>query len=287
MKKLIILMAIMSMFIIGVVSAQSLTLETTTWGQDGFVNITLGTPEDCGNTATPYCGNATEFVTLYATCSDTANNTQSLLYNITNSSTTDDSTNFNWGYANFTLGDDLVLEDSIICSVTRITTGLGDADAITLASTTVLVDRTIPTAPTTTQAAQSILKSGDVITYTVTGTDTTSCRIAFLTDGAAPRSTGSGTFAMVHSGNSCTYTIAVAAVPDGAYNVYGFATDGTNSPFSSKLNLEIDDIISNTQPIEAVLSVYIGRKVVENQKRNQFFLIALFVVVVYLATRKK
>ena len=166
------------------------------------------------------------------------------MYNITNSSTSDESTNFNWGYANFTLGDDLVLEDSRICSVTGTTTGEGDADAITLSSTTVLVDRAKPSAPTTSHTAGTEFDDVNtkIITYAVTGENTTSCRIAFLGDGISPRFSGTNTFAMVHTANTCKYTLTKATIPDGSYNVYARASDGTNKSVSSKLDLSVKTI---------------------------------------------
>ena len=281
MKKIIILLAIMSMFLMGLVYAASLTLVSTTWGQDGFVNVTLGT-----TACTNYCGNATEYVTLYATCSDTANSSISLVYNITNSSTTDDSTNFNWGYANFTFGDDLILEDSAVCSVTGITTGVGDADAVLLAATTVNIDRTTPSAPTTTQASQSVLKAGNVITYTVTGTDTTKCRIAFLTS-KSPRATGSNTFAMVHSGDTCKYIIPSITVGDGVYSMFGWAGDGTNSSFSSPLDIEIDNIASNTQQLDSGTQVAIGESIGEKVKADQIAIVAIVIIGLYAIFGRK
>lgn len=120
--------------------------------------------------------------------------------------------------------------------------GSGNMTAESTTVTLVTVDRAdIPVVPTTSHTAETEFDDiiTKTITYTVVGANTTGCRIAFLLDGASPRFTGTNTFAMTHSSNSCTYTVTKAAVPDGTYDVYTRASDGTNTSISTKINFKI------------------------------------------------
>src|SRR3990167_10350320 len=166
MKKLMLLIALISLFMIMGVNALvsgDITIQTTTWQENTLVNVTLTN------------GNNVTYVTLRGSASNTANSSTIVIYNITNST----ATNFNFASANFTLCNDIALEDSVSWSITPITTGSqGGADGVSGSATTVTIDRTSPSVPTTSHAAQT--EFDDVvtktITYTVNGVNTTSCR---------------------------------------------------------------------------------------------------------------
>ncbi len=170
-----------------------------------------------------------------------------------------------------------VLEDSNDYTVEMAVEG-GDGNGRVDCSGTatgVKIDRTTPSTPTTTQAVNSILKAGSVITYTVTGEDTTSCRISFQTS-KVEKSSGTNTFAMVHSGDTCAYTIPTITIGDGAYSLRGWATDGTNSSFSVPLDIEIDNIASNSQDISEGAQIAIAEGVTKDkQVKNIVILIAI------------
>jgi len=149
-----------------------------------------------------------------------------------------------FGYANFSLNNDIVLEDSNNYAVSFVTTGTTAAadGEVGTSATGVTVSRTTPTAATTTQSQNSVLANDAVLTYTVVGTTTTGCRIAFLSDGSPIRFTGTDTFAMTHSGDSCTYTASKANVRDSDYAIYVQASDGSDTAQSSKLTVKYDAV---------------------------------------------
>ena len=273
MKKLILLLALISLFMIGIAYATpQLTLNTVTWSAGTMVNISTKSANDDSLVNMSY-------ITLRFSASDTANSTSKNLINITNTT----ATNFDLGYANFTFGNSIILEDTAVGSITGVSTGLLGGGSVALSATTVNIDRTKPTAPTTTQASESEVKDDDILTYTVTGTDTTSCRIAFLQDGASPRSSGSNTYAMTHSGNTCTYTIS--GIPDLNYNVYGWASDGTNSTYSSKLNLIVNSISDDSLDTGS-FNVDAGQ-VFKGVSNNQITTIVIVVIIGLILFGKK
>ncbi len=278
MKKIIILMAMISMFLMSMVYADDITcaiIEPDTG--DAIQSTTIMNVSFTGGT-----GNAT--MTLYINMSSpsTANSSVgTLVVSLTNLTGAALMAN---GSINTTfLG---VLEDSNDYTVEMAVEGgdgLGRVDCSGTA-TTVNIDRTSPSAPTTTQASQSVLKAGNVITYTVTGTDTTKCRISFQTSKIS-KSSGTNTFAMVHSGDTCTYTIPSITIGDGVYSMSAWASDETNSTFSSIIDIEVDNIASNTQLIEDGLQVGIGEAIGEKVKDNQLVTIAIIVIIVLLIWR--
>lgn len=279
MKKIILLVCFFTLMAIGMAHAASLTLGTTTWGNNSLVNITLGTPASC----TVYCGNATKYVTVFAACSDTANSSVSKIVNITNGT----ATNFNAGYANFTFGKSIVLEDSAVCSITGITTGTGNGDGVLLAATTVLVDRNSPSKPTTTQAQGSKVETGDIINYTVTGSTTTACYIQFLASSGSPSFSGTSTYSMTHTGNSCAYTIP-ASLADLSYEVYARASDGTNKTNSDKLMLIVDSVDGGTGDSGVdTITTDLGKNAQKNNLKNVVIVLGIIFVLYVLLNNKK
>jgi len=244
-KRLLILLTVFSMFLIGIVYAQSTpSLDVTTWKLNTNISISL------------VDGEGVTDVAVFVASASTANGTTGIIFNISNATH-----NF-WGNnsANFSFSADLILEDANDYVVTFVTTETGGSQTGT-SSTGVTVDRTVPSAPTTTQAAGSVLEDAGVISYTVTGTDTTACTIAFLGNGITPRFTGTNTFAMTHSGDTCTYTIS-NVLSDLTYNVYVQALDGTNTSIAStRLDLQVDVIGSDISGGLDGLSIPIGQSV--------------------------
>lgn len=243
MKKLILLMALISIFLIGVVGAvtdapvMSVPATGGVVGEDGLINVSFASNLD---------GNDTAACAVFIMSASTANSSWSLLINITNSSNDDNDQEAMWGDLNATLGVEFVVEPSNNYQVypeCYNSTSQGDAGGSRVGSTVtgVIFDRgDVPPAPTTSHTAQTIFANGDTITYTVDGANTTGCKIAFLANGQPPRATGSNVFAMTHSGDSCTYSVAIGAPSDGIYNVYVQASDGTNTSFSSRLDFNIE-----------------------------------------------
>ena len=271
MNKLIFLMVLVSIVLMSVViaSPQLALITTGKWSENTIVNISTKSTNDDSQINTT-------FITIRFSASDTANSSTGVLINITNTT----ATNFDLGYANFTFGNNLIAEDTLVASVTGLTTGNTTAGetyvATTFSAVTINFDRTKPSTPTTTQAVQSVLKAADVITYTVTGTDTTKCVISFQTSKIS-KSSGTNTFAMVHSGDTCTYTIPQITIGDSVYSMSGWASDGTNASFSSIIDIEIDNIASNSQDISEGVQIAIGEEVVTNK---QIMNIVIIIVIV-------
>lgn len=167
---------------------------------------------------------------LNATSSSTANSTRATF--VTSASNETKATNMPLNIVNMTFPNSAILEDAsdytfygscqnstarITCNATR---------------TNVIVDRTTPSAPTSITTAKR--DDGDTITATVTGTDTTRCTLAFGLGGI--RNT------MVHSGNTCTYTVSKDNPSDGIYQFKVYATDQKDETASLTTTIEIDAI---------------------------------------------
>jgi len=274
MKKLILLIALISLFMIMGVNALvsgDITIQTTTWQENTLVNVTLTN------------GNNVTYVTLRGSASNTANSSTIVIYNITNST----ATNFNFASANFTLGNDIALEDSVSWSITPITTGSqGGADGVSGSATTVTIDRTSPSVATTSHKANTEFDDINTrtITYTVNGANTTSCRIAF----GKTRFTGSNTFAMTHSANSCTYTISKGAISDGTYKTYVQASDGTNTSVSTGIDFKIKTIEGVAgDDISAISVPLVEKGVIGQVNLGMVLLIVIVGTGAYLAFFKK
>lgn len=126
------------------------------------------------------------------------------------------------------------------------TTGLEDANDYTFnvtvrnvtrvigynTSTSIQIDNTVPT------AASSLTPTTDedgtvAFSSTVTGTETTSCTLLF------PYSNpGATSYAMTHSGNTCSHTLS--NIPEGSYQWIVRASDETNTTDSSTQITNID-----------------------------------------------
>lgn len=262
MKKTLFINAMMLLVLSCLVmAAPSPSLITTTW-TNAMVNISLTD------------GAGTQFVTVYASSSSTANSSTSKVFNITNST----ATNFNAGYANFTLSNAIVLEDSNDYTVSFLTTGNGGADAQTgTTATGVIVSRTTPDAPTTTASQNQVLGNSAAFSYTVTGTATTGCRIAFLPSGIGIRFSGTNTFAMTHSGNTCTYTATSANLPDSDYNVYVQASDGVDTAQSSALVIKFDAVKGGSSA-----GAYVVQQQAQQKKSNTTLLIIGAAILLYV-----
>lgn len=277
MKNLILLTALISLFMIGIVNAApQLTIDTATWSLNTLVNISTKSAND-GSLV-----NMT-FVTVRISSPTTANSSTVNFFNITNTT----ATNFNFGYANFTVGFDLILEDSADYSATAISTGVGDADAVTSSATTISLDRTVPSQPTTAHAANkefTEISGSNIITYTVEGNVTSSCRIAF----GKTIFTGSNTFAMTHSGNTCTYTIKKGTIPDGTYRTYAQASDGTNTSSTNGIDFKIKTLEGVTEDDISAISIPIVKQVIGQQiNLGMVVLVIIFGAFVYMAFVKK
>jgi len=276
MKKLILLMALISMFLIGIVNATpQLSLITTTWQENTMVNVSTKSANDDSLVNMTY-------ITLRFSASDTANSTSINLINITNTT----ATNFDFGYANFTFGNNIVLEDTAIGSVTGVSTGLLGGGSVALSATTVNIDRTKPTAPTTSHSANTEFDdvTTKTITYTVTGTATTSCRIAF----GKTTFSGTNTFAMTHSGDTCTYTVTKATIPDDTYKTFVQASDGTNTSISAGRDFKIKTLEGASSDDISALSVpIIQQKIMEQVNLGVVVLIIIFGAFAYMAFFRK
>ena len=250
MKKyflLLISMLVFSMFALDV-NAQSLISCTA----DIPSYVTIGTELNASFNATLVVNDGNDrrnftdiFVAFEVRSVSTANSSFSLIGNVSNT-TALNHTNMtipNVGILNLEPSNDY--EVRATCYALTSLTGPAGVN-VTVATTVTgvtfdLGDR--PSIPTTAHAKDkefTDVSGSNIITYTVNGANTTNCRIAFLQDGASPRFSGSNTFAMTHSGNSCTYTITKGSLPDSSYDVYVRASDFTNTTNSNKIQFKIN-----------------------------------------------
>lgn len=100
-------------------------------------------------------------------------------------------------------------------------------------NTGMTVDCTVPTAPTSLTPTSDTSGTNVAFSSTVTGSQTTSCTLFFV--GTNP---GSTSYAMTHSGNLCTYTLATA--PEQTYQYYVRASDESNTTNSATQTLNVD-----------------------------------------------
>lgn len=111
--------------------------------------------------------------------------------------------------------------------------GSGSDAANSSTSTSVIVDNTIPQAPTSlTSATQT--SSSFTLSSTVVGVNTTACTLSWVGSSPLSGSSPSGT----HSGDSCTFSLSSAA--EGSYIYQITASDGSNSTASSEQSIKID-----------------------------------------------
>ena len=216
--------ALMILSLVAIAMASpALTINTATWEASTVVNISTKTANDGSLVNMSY-------ITVRFSATDTANSSTSRVVNITNTT----ATNFDLGYANFTMNSAIVLEDTSVGSATAISTGVGASDAVTSSALTILVDRTTPTAPTgMTPAASTVTSRDQTFVGTVVGAETTGCTLIF--DGANPPRT---TSTMTHSGDTCT--LALTNIPSATYRYAIRASDGVDTADSAYTELTVD-----------------------------------------------
>lgn len=267
MKKTIMLFWLAGMLLIGIAYAgDSATLNTPSITGSGVdLNVTLSITSDAGNTVS--CA-------FFGSSPSTANSSTSLISNVTNSSSD------TGAYVNYTLASSDVLEDSNDYTISVTCYNTSDGFSVTGASS-VTVDRSTPSAPTADDSADSEFDAGDssTITYTVTGTDTTGCTIFFGSAGQSPRFYGSNTYAMAHSGNTCTYDVSELNPADGIYDVYVEASDGTDTATSSMINFYVNSFSDDMSGSEYISEV--SKAVVKNKQFKDIGTIVIIVVLLF------
>lgn len=100
--------------------------------------------------------------------------------------------------------------------------------------TSILVDNTVPTAPTSLSPAASSTDDDGTVTFssTVTGSRTTACTLYFT--GINP---GESSYSMTHSGSTCTSSSL--NLPEQTFEYYIQASDGTNTTNSANTRFEV------------------------------------------------
>lgn len=220
--KLSITMMIFLSLLAVAMASPALTLNTVTWNSGTIVNISTKSTNDASLVNMSY-------ITIRFSASNTANSSSVRVINITNST----ATNFDLGYANFTFQSPIEIEDTSVGSVTGISTGVGAADAVSLSATTVTIDRTTPTAPSTLSPSGTSTTRDNTFTSVVVDGTTTGCTLIFDTTNP-----GSSSYVMTHSGTSCS--VSLNGMPSSSYNYKIRATDGLNNADSSLVSLIVD-----------------------------------------------
>jgi len=213
----------LALALIGNAAPHTPALITTTWKIGEFINISTKTTND-GSLI-----NISHF-SLFFSASNTANSTSRLVLNITNTT----ATNFDLGYANITLGNDIILEDTAIGTVTSIATGAGDSANTNITSTTVIVDRTICSVPTSISPTGKNTTDKDyTFSATVIGVNTTQGTLDFVNINPGQKS-----YTMTHTGN--TLSVTINDIAEGSYPYTVTCSDGTNSSTSAEQLFSVD-----------------------------------------------
>jgi len=204
----------------------------------GAGTVTLLRPAENGTVTGQYYLNASQAnhcagttvdtlcnISYYAKSASTANSTNVLLgsLNSYNSSVGNMSVRFN----------SATLEDgaTYIFNVTL----KNASSTISDTSTGVVVDNTVPVAPSSISPADKTIyrTNSYTISATVTGSRTTGCTIVFTSNNPE----GSASQAMTHTANTCTYS--GTATNAGTYDFYITASDGTQGTSSAVQQFEI------------------------------------------------
>jgi len=155
------------------------------------------------------------------------------------------------------------------------------------ATTGVEIDKTVPTAPTAIAPASGSKwnLSDDVnINATVTGSQTTSCRLDWV--GSTP--TGNPTETMTNAGNICS--VNITGMPEGAYSYKLRAYDGTNwTAYTSIYNLLVD--VDTASPLAKAMTLdSAGQPILggdsENNTARNIALIGILGVLIYIAVNR-
>jgi len=244
MNKKIFLMVLMSIFLFGLATTTFAGINNTVLQSPAvdailapgtgltLVNVTFGNPS-----------NLSVGCQLRVTSSSTANITGYTVFNFTNNRAITDGIN----QSNRTINlSSIIFEDATNYAWFVGCQGDDQDDTLTATNRTdnntgITIDRTLPTTPTVnTPAAGSVLNSGDVLSFTVGGPNTTSCTLVFDNQ---PTITGT------HAGNTCNYTINTYTLADKIYNnVRVTASDGTNTTTSSSVSYTIENSVNSQSP---------------------------------------
>ena len=288
MKQLILSMALMVLFMIGIASAlrTPTILPEDIWQENTklIINYSDGVGVEEGirgiaiTLSSPSTANGTSTMVLFNKTNSSIQNYQVALSNL----------NETFGM-NYTIEDaglnDATTRYSVVVRVYFNTTQLNSAETL------IIIDRTKPQVPTTAHSANTEftdVSGSNIITYDVIGANVTSCRIAFLVGDSSPRFSGSNTFAMVHSGNTCKYTVTKSTIPDSTYKTYIRASDGTNTSISTVRDFKIKTLEGVAEDDISALSVpIVQKKILEQIDIGIIVLIVIFGVFGYMAFFKK
>lgn len=165
--------------------------------------------------------------TFYAKSASTANSSWTSLGTFTNS--TANPLNINGTFVS------TVLEDSTDYTFNATCRNSSNSLSSASGTATVKIDNTIPQAPTSVSPTADAVDTDGSIDFsgTVVGRNTTGCTLYF-----SGKNPGSSSYAMTHSGDSCTVT--VSSMPEESYTYYINASDGTNSTNSSSVTSRVD-----------------------------------------------
>jgi len=247
MKKLIVLLLFLALVYqasaFTVVLNTPATSETSVSGENYLLNATISDSD----VSVLNCS-------FYAMSASTANSTYGLL-NATVTNSTSNQTEFTTTFNTSLLEDSNDYSFKVTC--------YNSTDSGTDINTGVEIDNTAPTAPSSpTPADESRDTDGSVsFSVTVTGSQTTGCTLHF--SGTNP---GSSTYAMTHSGNTCTKS--AFTLPEGTYYWYVSATDGTNTTNSETYRIGVD--ISHSAPKAAYIQSMQEQGIIESTGGPEF-----------------
>jgi len=242
MKNKLFLYGVIAMLLVGIANAFTVVLDNPAASGTVIGNYNM----NC--TITGVVNDTLVNITYYAKSSSTANSSYALLATLNDFNVTDSPT----PNASFV---STILEDAndYIFNVTVMNNTHNTAGDT---STSVVVDNTVPVAPSSPSPAdEGTDTDGDVdFSVAVTGGRTTACTLNV-----------EGTnYAMTHSGSTCTYSLT--GLRDSSYGWYVIASDGTNATQSALWSV---DVASGSG------SAYSALKAIERKEKQDTSLITV------------
>ena len=230
------LMTLAIMAFLGLMLAMSVNAVTIT--NPGTLSGTLWLNATATQNATVNCTFSLASAALANTTSITAG---------TDYNDTVEDTGFNVSFDTTALEDCTDIQLTVTCY-----NETGEVETATTSSLT--ADNTIPTAVNVLPADGATVEDGSTYTATVIARNTTGCTLHI----------GVNKYTMTHSGATCTYTTRATDPPDGDYDWYVTATDGTNTTDSSKY-----DVLVESGGGGGFVSVAVAQQLLEREEQEE------------------
>lgn len=222
MKKIIFLIGLMVFLMVGSVFAITPTLVTPATSGTVTGTYTLN------STVAGWDNNDNLVVSYYAYSADTANSSAVAVATKTYNFTTDN------GDLNNSFLSTILQDDNSYIFYVEVVNATNTSDNATSTSTSVIVNNTIPSSPTSLTTGAQTARTF-TISSTVVDSTTTACSFSWV--GNNPLSSGGVIPTATYSGSTCTATVSNA--PDYSYEYKLTASDGSDTA-SQKATFSVD-----------------------------------------------